>query len=141
MLFKLTNANINFDGKDTLINWNWEITQETKIIKGYKCKKAISKKFNSLVTAWFTEEISINAGPEKYDGLPGLILSLKNLGQEFNAEKIEILKNNTVITKPKVPLKTVTFLEMADEGKKKFEENLKLRKKKDNGIFTRTATY
>lgn len=141
MLFKLTNANINFDGKDTLINWNWEISTETKNMKGYKCKKAISKKFNSLVTAWFTEEIPIKAGPEKYDGLPGLILHLTNLGQEFTAEKIEILKNKTIIAKPKQPSKTVTFFEMFEEGMKKFENNMKSRKNKDDGIFTRTETY
>lgn len=141
MLFKLTNANINFDGKDTLINWNWKITQETKIIKGYKCKKAVSKNFNSLVTAWFTEEIPIKAGPEKYDGLPGLIVHLQNLGQEFTAEKIEILENKTTIARPKQSVKTVTFIEMFDQASKKFEENLKFRKKKDDGIFRRTETY
>lgn len=141
MLFKLTNANINFDGKDALINWNWEITQETKNIKGYKCKKAISKNFNSLVTAWFTEEIPIKAGPEKYDGLPGLILYLTNLGQEFRAENIEILKNETTVARPEQPLRTVTFLEMFHQSSKKFEENLKLRKKNDDGIFSRTETY
>lgn len=141
MLFKLTNASINFDGKDSLIKWNWEITEEKEIINGYLCKKAISKKYNSLLIAWFTEEIPISAGPDKYDGLPGLILKVRNLGQEFTAEKIDILKNKITVARPKQPIKTVTFLEMFDQASKKFEENIRLRKKNDDGIIRRTETY
>ena len=141
MLFKISNIGITFDGKDKLISWNWEITEETKIIKGYHCKKAISNKFDVLVTAWFTEEIPVKAGPEKYDGLPGLILHLTNLGQEFTAETIEIQENLFNIDIPKQPLKTVTFLEMVEQANKEFEESIKFRKKKDDGIFTRTKIY
>lgn len=141
MLFKVFNIGINFDGKDKLISWNWEITEETKIIKGYPCKKAISNKFDVLVTAWFTDEIPVKAGPEKYDGLPGLILHLTNLGQEFTAETIEIQKNIINIYRPMQSLKTVTFDEMVEQGAKKFENYKKFGTKKSDGIFTRTKMY
>lgn len=119
LVFKLTNAQIDFDGKDKLLPWNWEITSETKIINGYNCKKAISRAFSGYFVAWFTEDIPVNAGPEKFDGLPGLILYLNNGGQEFIAEKIDILKRKIDIEKPVIPLKTVTVLEMYDISSKK----------------------
>lgn len=141
MLFKLTNANLNFDGKDSLIHWNWEISNDTKTINGYKCKKAISKAFDAYFEAWFTEDIPIGAGPEKFDGLPGLIVYVRNLGQEYTAEKIEILENEIVIQKPEIPLSTVTILEMFDQASQKFKKNTQLRTKESDGMFIRTETY
>ena len=141
MLFKLTNSNLNFDGKDSLIPWNWEISDETKTINGYKCKKAISKAFDAYFEAWFTEDIPIGAGPEKFDGLPGLILYVRNLGQEYTAEKIEIIVNKIDIGKPKIPSKTVTFYEMIDQASEKFKKDTQLRNKKSDGMFIRTETY
>jgi len=141
MLFKLTNSNINFDGKDKLVQWNWEITDENKIINGYKCKKAVSKEFNGKFIAWFTEDIPIKAGPEKFDGLHGLILYINTGFIEFTAEKIEILTEEIIIVKPILPSKTVTFSEMFDQASKKFEKDTKIRTKKEDGIFMRTETY
>ena len=119
MLFKLTNSEIEFDGKDKLIQWDWEILTETKVINGYKCKKAISNAFKANFIAWFTEEIPMSAGPEKFGGLPGLILYVDTGAVEFFAEKIEVLKENSFIIKPETPQKTVTFLEMFDIATKK----------------------
>lgn len=141
ILFKMTNSNINFNGKDSLIDWEWKITRESQIIKGYLCKKAISEKFDSLLIAWFTEEIPVNAGPEKYHGLPGLILKVRNLGQEFTAEKIEIIQQKISIVKPTLPMKTVTFLEMYEQASRKFNSNKRFGTKKVDGVFTRTAHY
>ncbi|WP_026705757.1 GLPGLI family protein [Flavobacterium soli] len=125
MFFKMNNSEIDFNGKDKLIPWNWEISEETKIIAGYKCKKAISKAYNSEFTAWFTEEIPVNAGPDRFDGVPGLILYATSLGQEYLLQKVEILDQNSVIALPEMKAKTVTFLEMADIVTKKFSEDMK----------------
>jgi GLPGLI family protein len=141
MLFKLTNAGIDFDGKDKLISWNWEITNETKMIGGYNCKKAISRTINSYFTAWFTEDIPIKAGPEKFDGLSGLILSVNTGYTEFTAEKIEILAAKISIVKLILPSTTATLSEMFDQASQKFEKDTKFRSKKADGIFIRTETY
>jgi GLPGLI family protein len=141
MLFKLTNSTINFDGKDKLISWNWEITNETKMIGGYNCKKAISRTFNSYFTAWFTADIPIKAGPEKFDGLSGLILSVNTGYTEFTAEKIEILAAKISIVKLILPSTTATLSEMFDQASQKFEKDTKFRSKKADGIFIRTETY
>lgn len=85
----------------------WEITNETKVIAGYKVQKAVTRAFKNVgglldhgnAIAWFTTEIPYPVGPERYYGLPGLIVhlafsevnttcTLKNI--EFEAEPIEI---------------------------------------------------
>lgn len=140
MLFKLSNGGIDFDGKDKLIVWNWEITNETKDINGYNCKKAVSRTFDAYFTAWFTEDIPVNAGPEKFDGLPGLILYINTGGLEFIADKIEVSNEKISLEKPKIPETTVTFFEMIDLVTKKFNQvkNSKTIKQGNTTITTKT---
>ena len=62
----------------------WEIGDETKEILGYSCQKA---KVNFLGRDWivyFTPEISINQGPWKLWGLPGLIVEATDENNFFN---------------------------------------------------------
>jgi GLPGLI family protein len=73
--------------------YNWKITNEIKIIHGYKCFKAtahweefdysrnISLKFDPEV--WFTNEIPFPFGPKGLDGLPGLVLEGTFNGKTF----------------------------------------------------------
>ncbi len=73
--------------------YKWEITNETKIIHGYKCYKAtthweefdysrnILLKFDPV--AWFTNEIPFPFGPKGLDGLPGLVLEASFGGRSF----------------------------------------------------------
>ena len=61
---------------DSIPDFNWEITDETKTILGFICKKATAKFRGSNISAYFTEEIPIPFGPWKFDGLPGLILKV-----------------------------------------------------------------
>lgn len=108
MLFNFTNANKNFDGKDKLLEWNWQITNEVKVIDNYNCRKAVSTAFGYDFTAWFTEEIPVNAGPEKFDGLPGLILFVQTAGIEYSVVSIKTEKKLDVI-KPKIVANTFTM--------------------------------
>lgn len=97
----------NISGKEFLINKEsiaWEILPETKVINGYKARKAVaSQTFFSVdresgelkekeqpVTAWFTTELPFAYGPENYGGLPGLILELKTQGKNYSVEKLGI---------------------------------------------------
>lgn len=52
----------------------WEITDEMKKIGSYTCQKATTKFRGRDYIAWFTNEIPIQSGPWKLQGLPGLIL-------------------------------------------------------------------
>jgi GLPGLI family protein len=63
--------------QDSLVNIEWRLTNETLDIAGFECRKAVGKMFDSLyVVAFFTDQIVSSAGPEIYQGLPGLILGL-----------------------------------------------------------------
>ncbi len=77
----------------------WKIhTKINDTILGYKSTKATGYFRGRTYTAWFTEEIPTKFGPWKLNGLPGLILEVKdNLNQvQFIAEKIEFIKKNNL---------------------------------------------
>ncbi|MGY6560115.1 MAG: GLPGLI family protein [Nitritalea sp.] len=61
----------------------WQLTKETKEILGYSCQKAIlpnefgfTDQDSGDIIAWFTPEIEAPLGPNRYTGLPGLILEI-----------------------------------------------------------------
>jgi GLPGLI family protein len=124
MLFVWPNGQENLHGKDSLQNWNWEITDETKIIEGFKCKKAISNWHNFESIAWFAEDINTSIGPDKYDGLPGLILNVYTQYFEWKAIKINQNNNQIIIEAPSFnDEKTYTINEINDIFNKKVKNN------------------
>jgi GLPGLI family protein len=63
--------------EDSLPRQNWKLEEETRIIKGYTCKKATThNREGKDVIAWYCEDIPSPSGPEIFGGLPGLILTL-----------------------------------------------------------------
>lgn len=63
--------------QDSLLNIEWRLTDETRTIAGFDCRKAVGKMFDSLyIVAFYTDQIVTPAGPEQYNGLPGTILGL-----------------------------------------------------------------
>ena len=66
-------------------NFNWNITQKQKIIKGYVCYKATLdfKKDDKIITstAWFCPSLPFQFGPKEFNGLPGLILEFNYLNR------------------------------------------------------------
>ncbi len=104
---RYTNQNESFSKlfliQDKLKDFNWELGDETKNIGDYTCYKATFKREVEVsqngisingdkdldkdvkpemkeitVTAWYTPEIPVNAGPAEYFGLPGLILEVSD---------------------------------------------------------------
>jgi GLPGLI family protein len=82
---------LNFIDKNYVINFElkkWEITNESKIIEGFTCYKAITyniyenEKYPEY--AWFTPEIPFKFGPVFCLNLPGLVL-------EYQTEKASIV--------------------------------------------------
>lgn len=79
---------------DSLVNRNWKITDGTRKIAGYNCRKAIWQANDTTrIYAWFSYDILPEVGPESYGGLPGLILGLatEDGGVIYFAKKIEVL--------------------------------------------------
>lgn len=79
-----TNEQITYTdlfGKEFLISESsfskWKLhSGEQRDILGHTCVKATQMKDTTLVTAWFTSDITYSFGPDGYTGLPGLILAL-----------------------------------------------------------------
>ncbi|GAB3978435.1 GLPGLI family protein [Spirosoma terrae] len=64
--------------EDSLHTPSWKIGNQIKDIAGYICMKAETEDpiKKQKITAWFAQDIPVPAGPERYNGLPGLILEL-----------------------------------------------------------------
>lgn len=56
----------------------WKIGNQIKDVAGYICMKAETEDpvKKQKITAWFAQDIPVSAGPERVNGLPGLILEL-----------------------------------------------------------------
>jgi GLPGLI family protein len=55
----------------------WKITNDERIIAGYKCRKAIWEGEGEVkIYAWYSIEVIAPVGPEGFYGLPGAILGL-----------------------------------------------------------------
>lgn len=80
-----------YNDREIIIKYNiqdlkWNITDDTKVINGYQCRKATAKykfakekgkqKMGNLI-AWFSEDIPIRVAPEQFYGLPGLVVMLQ----------------------------------------------------------------
>lgn len=63
--------------EDTLRKIDWKITDETRDIAGYNCRRANALIMDSIyVVAFYTDQIVPKGGPESFTGLPGMILGL-----------------------------------------------------------------
>ena len=100
--------------------YNWKILDEYETIKGYKCRKAVSKDGDKDDIAWFTSDIAITEGPGCYFGLPGLILKLQTHADIFEAKEITFEKTDSVINMP-TAAKVLDFNEFStlQQGSKK----------------------
>ena len=56
----------------------WKIGNQIKEVAGYICMRADTEDpiKKQKITAWFAQDIPVSAGPERVNGLPGLILEL-----------------------------------------------------------------
>ena len=52
----------------------WTISEETRTIAGYTCKKATGKQNGLEYTAWFTSDLPAGFGPFLMHSLPGTVL-------------------------------------------------------------------
>lgn len=76
---------------DTVKQKPWKITEETKTILSYPCKKATMQTATGQeVIAWYTESIFTTAGPEKYNGLPGTVLQVDVNNSEIVFTALEV---------------------------------------------------
>ncbi len=110
---------------------DWELTNQSKVINGYKSFKAKGNKTvdtpNGIkivhIIAWYTPEINIPFGPNIYNSLPGLILELHEGNLIYQVTKINLNKEIT-INKP-IKGKKITDKELNQIFKKLYNERKK----------------
>lgn len=110
------------------LNTNWKIVDGKKLIKGYRCKKAIQLDANEniKIEAWFVPEIPLSIGPSYYMGLPGLVISTKQFNSkgevyagfefvniDFSKQKKVKIPNHDTITEKE-------FIDIMRGSRKKF---------------------
>lgn len=82
--------------EDSLHVPTWKIGNQIKDVAGYVCMRADTEDpiKKQKITAWFAQDIPVPAGPERYNGLPGVILELDiNEGDVvIEATKVEFRK-------------------------------------------------
>lgn len=93
----------------------WQITDEEKEIAGYKVRKATTDSYGDKgfqfykrkAIAWFTTDIPIPTGPQRYYGLPGLIVELyyERTREGYSLKKVE-----------QVSKEDYTFVPLTDEN-------------------------
>ncbi len=63
--------------RDSVRAITWKITDETREIAGYQCRRANAIIMDSIyVVAFYTDRIPVSGGPESFTGLPGMILGV-----------------------------------------------------------------
>ena len=110
---------------------NWKITNETKMIDGYKCYKATNvfvvitpkKVFNHPVVAWFCPDLPFKHGPNGYGSLPGLILELQQFYSVYGVKKINLDSNMSFSTNEIAKIKLVSEVERDEILEKGILEN------------------
>lgn len=95
---KNTNVNTNYIMVqsmfivDTDDKMSWNLTDETKAIGGYTVQKATTRYGGRNWTAWFTKDITLNEGPYKFRGLPGMIFEIYDDKDNFRFSMVKSYK-------------------------------------------------
>ena len=97
--------------KDSLRNFDWKLTRETKTILGNEAKKATTIIDSVQTTVWYIPSLKYKTGPENFWGLPGLIAEVQT---ELNRG---MLKGTRIITL--TDIKTSTNTKPLDKPKEK----------------------
>jgi len=120
--WEITMESDNYSVKDRLHNFEWKILPETEVLNGYKCNKATGMSGTIPITAWFCSDFNVHDGPNKYCGLPGLILKVNiNDNTEIIATGIEPLNEGIIINEPAAKSAVLTFkgmVQLINEGVK-----------------------
>lgn len=92
-----------FDIEDSLTQIQWKYTNESRVIAGFNCRKAVGVMMDSVyVFAFYTDELMISGGPCSINGLPGMVLGLTipRLYASWIATKVNVASVNESAVAP-----------------------------------------
>lgn len=162
---RYTNQNESFSKlfliQDKLEDIDWELGSETKNIGEYTCYKATFKKEIEVrqsgmrmvddkdkgeevkpemkeitVTAWYTPQIPVSAGPSEYHGLPGLILEVTDGTTTMMCSKIVLNPEKTIDIKEPTKGKKITqkkYDVMMEKKMKEMDERMRNNQERSDG--------
>ena len=110
--------------EDSLAKIKWKLTNDTRIIAGYECRKAVGILNDSVgIFAFYTDELLVTGGPESITGLPGMILGMgiPRIHATWFATKVEVTNINMNVVIPATKGKKVTTKAMAESLQKVFK--------------------
>lgn len=133
----------NFNVEDSIKILNWKLTNESRVIAGFNCRKAVAILFDSVyVFAFYTDEILIPGGPCSINGLPGMILgvTIPRLFTSWIATKVILNGVNESAIKPiatKKPFTSKSLQVFLNERMKDwYSEDEEDKQQKDRFIWT-----
>lgn len=88
---------------DSVAQLKWRITNDTRVIAGFNCRKAFTVIFDSVyVFAFYTDQIMFSGGPCRLHGLPGVILgmTIPRLYKSWIATRVMVNDVNTSVIHP-----------------------------------------
>lgn len=101
--------------RDTIRHITWKITDETREIAGFTCRRANGIFMDSIyVVAFYTNKIPISAGPESFNGLPGMILGVALPQESMTWFATKVNEQNVEIDEKNIPNKgkSTTYREL-----------------------------
>jgi GLPGLI family protein len=103
--------------EDSLMDIEWKLTSDTRVIAGFECRKAVGILHDTIaIFAFYCDELLIPGGPESIRGLPGMILGMgvPRLHTTWFATKVEVNGVSMSSVKPATKGKKVTYKAMVD---------------------------
>jgi GLPGLI family protein len=110
----------NFVYEEALPVFDWTITGEIQTILSYNCRRATTSFRGRDYIAWFTLDIPIPNGPWQFGGLPGLILKLYDVKENFVFECTSI--ENLSRKKEFIKYYLVEYTKLSRKEYKKIDE-------------------
>ena len=130
--------------QDSLKTNTWKLHSDTKNIGNYTCFKATleretepvfdhDSKETQTVTAWYTPQVPVSNGPEKFQGLPGLILEIGYDSQTILCSKILLNPAKQITIKQPTTGDSVSQSEFDAISVKKMKEMESQYERSENG--------
>lgn len=89
--------NESLEYEEPLPPFDWVTQSDTMTICGYPCWRAETTFRGRKWIAWYTPNIPVNAGPWKFNGLPGLILKIEDSKEQYSWKCIGIKQDKEPI--------------------------------------------
>lgn len=113
--FLMPNEIISTSDAESIGKQTFELTNETKKILGYNCKKAVTKINSNTIEVWYTNDLKIKGGPSTLGQNLGLVLEVeRNKNSLITASSIKKVKKTEIETLLKGSISSTDLLGYKD---------------------------